>query len=295
MAPVPWKVSLHGGHTGEFCEHASGTLRQSLEAAVRAGFRAYGVSEHAPRAAGRFLYASERAKGYTVDRLEREFEAYAAESRRLQAEFSGRLAVLRGFESEAVPEGRYADLMLGYRRRHGFDYVVGSVHHVGGISIDESPDLHRAAVEACGGLEPFFERYYGLVREMIEALRPEIVAHLDLPKLHAPAAADLGTERIRRAAERAIGAARECGCVLDLNTAGWRKRLGEPYPAPWLVRMAAEQGVGFCFGDDSHGHAQVGSGIERAREYLLENGVETVTILERDGAALARRVVPLAS
>ena len=44
-----WKTSLHGGHSGEFCEHASATLRELLEAAVEFGFDTFGVSEHAPR------------------------------------------------------------------------------------------------------------------------------------------------------------------------------------------------------------------------------------------------------
>ncbi len=276
MTPVPWKVSLHGGHSGEFCEHAKGTLRETLEAAVAAGFGTYGISEHAPRSEPRFLYESERAKGYTVERLEREFDDYAAASRLLQAEFGDRLAVLRGFEAEVVPVGRYGDLMRDLRARHGFDYVVGSVHHVAELSIDESPGMYSAAVEACGGLEALLVRYYGLVREMVEDIRPEVVAHLDLPRLFAPAGAELSTRRIREAAESAIEAARAGGCILDLNTAAWRKGLPEPYPAAWLVRMAAEAGVPFCFGDDSHDASQVGSGILRAREYLLRNGVSTV-------------------
>ena len=293
MTPIPWKVSLHGGHSGEFCEHAEGTLRETLEAAASSGFPVYGVSEHAPRAEPRFLYASERAKGYTVERLERDFDDYAEESRRLQAEFAGRLAVLRGFEAEAVPSGRYGDLMGEIRERHEFDYVVGSVHHVGEISIDESPDRWGAAVEACGGLEPFFERYYGLVRDMIEEIRPEVVGHLDLPKLHAPAGTDIATRRIRAAAAGAIEAARSNASILDLNTAGWRKGLPEPYPSPWLVRLAQEAGVPFCFGDDSHRRSQVGFGIERARDYLLENGIGSVTVLEPRGTAVIRREIPL--
>lgn len=293
MTPVAWKVSLHGGHSGEFCEHAEGTLRETLVAAAEAGFRVYGLSEHAPRAVPRFLYASERAKGYTVERLEREFEDYAEQSLRLQAEFAGTLEVLRGFESEAVPSRRYGDLMRAVRERHGFEYVVGSVHHVEEISIDESPELYRSAVEACGGLEPFFERYYRSVREMIEEIRPEVVGHIDLPKLHAPSGADIETVRIREAAEGAIEAARSCGSILDLNTAAWRKGLREPYPSPWLVRVAREAGVPFCFGDDSHRPSQVGFGLDRARDYLLSNGVESVTILEPSGGATLRRRVPL--
>ena len=295
MTPIPWKVSLHGGHSGQFCEHAEGTLREILEAAARAGFAVYGISEHAPRPEPRFLYASERAKGYSVERLEREFDDYARQSRRLQAEFDGKLAVLRGFETEAVPSRRYGSLMREFRERHGFDYVVGSVHHVEEISIDESPALYRVAVEACGGVEPFFETYFRLVREMIEEIRPEVVGHIDLPRLHAPAGADIKTARIREAAEAAIEAARCCGSILDLNTAAWRKGLKEPYPSPWLIRLAREAGVPFCFGDDSHRPSQVGFGLDRARDYLLSNGVKTVTILEPGGGETVRREVRIQS
>jgi len=58
-----WKASLHGGHSGEFCDHAGGTLREMVEAAVAFGYRTFGVSEHAPRYEPRFLYAEERALG----------------------------------------------------------------------------------------------------------------------------------------------------------------------------------------------------------------------------------------
>ena len=293
MRPAPWRVSLHGGHSGEFCEHATGTLRGILEAAVAGGFSTFGVSEHAPRTEPRFLYESERAKGYSVKRLQREFDAYSEASRRLQEEFRGRLSVLRGFEAEVVPASDYAETMRAIRSQHDFDYTVGSVHHVAEISIDESAALYQAAVDTCGGLEPFLVRYYGLVCDMIEQLRPEIVGHLDLPKLYAPAGADLASPKVRRAAEEAIDAARNRNCILDLNTASWRKGLDEPYPAPWLVRRAAETGVPFCFGDDSHSAAQVGFGIERARQYLLDNGIDSVTCLALRGRRVMRRLIPL--
>ena len=293
MDPGLWMASLHGGHCGEFCEHARGTLRGALDAAVEAGFRIYGLSEHAPRYEQHHIYDSERAKGYTLERLQLEFERYAEESRRMQRLFEGRLSVLRGFEAEVVPSDRYAELMQDLRSRHAFDYMVGSVHHVAGISIDESPRQFGAAVDACGGLEPVAVRYYETVRQMIEDLRPEVVGHFDLLKLHAPAGTDLATPRIRRAAEKALAAALDGGCILDLNTAGWRKGLGEPYPGPWIVQAATAAGIPFCFGDDSHDPSEVGYGIERARQYLLSNGVSSVTVLESSGRTLARRAVLL--
>ena len=286
-------VSLHGGHSGEFCEHASGTLREIIDAAVAAGLSTYGVTEHAPRSGDRFLYDSERAKGYEVERLHREFEAYSRESSRLQRQARASLELLRGFETEAVPTSSYVESMLALRREHKFDYVVGSVHHICDIPIDETPQHFREAVAACNGLEPLMERYFRLVEEMIRSVRPEIVGHLDLPKLHAPRGADLCTPRIRRAAEAAVEAAKSHSCIVDLNTAGWRKGLPEPFPSPWLVRLAAEAGVHFCFGDDSHAPSQVGYGLGRARQYLLDHGVNSITVLRLGQGGLERRQVPL--
>ena len=91
----------------------------------------------------------------------------------------------------------------------------------------------------------------------------------------------------------ALEAARDCNAILDINTAGYRKGLGMPYPAPWLLEAASRMGIGVCFGDDSHGIAQVGSGIDEARNYLLENGIDHVTVLTREDGAVVRKRLPL--
>jgi histidinol-phosphatase (PHP family) len=295
MPSQPWKVSLHGGHSGEFCEHAKETLRQVLEAASAAGYHTFGVSEHAPRSQDRFLYATEREKGYDLGRLSREFEAYAAAVRQLAREFEGRLDVLCGFEAEVIPTATYRQEMLGHRQRFGFDYMVGSVHYVDEISIDGLPPEFERALAGRGGLEALAVAYYQGVGAMVEALRPEVVGHFDLIRLNAGPEARLDTPPIRQAAVEALEAVRDANAILDLNTAGYRKGLGTPYPAPWLVETAHSMDIGFCFGDDSHGPAQVGQGIDEARRYLLENGVPDVTVLTRRDGAIARKRVPLAA
>lgn len=293
-----WKVSLHGGHSGEFCEHARGSLRETIEAAVAAGYRTFGVSEHAPRSEERFLYDSEREKGYNAARLQQDFAAYAAEVRRLAAAYAGRITVLCAFETEVVPAAGYRQAMPALQRRYAFDYMVGSVHHVHEIPIDAAQEDFDAAVEACGGLEALCAAYYEQVAEMIAALRPQVVGHLDLIRRNAPRGGALETPKIRKAADRALEAARACGAILDLNTAGRRKGLSAPYPAPRLVRRAAAMGIPFCFGDDSHGPDEVGGGIDAARAYLLENGVASIDVLARGASSAAdggvrRETVPL--
>ncbi|NUM56571.1 MAG: histidinol-phosphatase [Candidatus Hydrogenedentes bacterium] len=290
---APWKVSLHGGHSGEFCDHATGTLREVIEAAIAGGFEIYGISEHAPRHGERYRYANERDKGWTLEKILADFEAYGEAIFRLAKEYADRITILRGYEIEVVPHDRYAEIMLDYRKRFRFDYMVGSVHYLHDISIDSSVEEFERVMEIAGGLEALAVEYYAAVSGMIEALEPEVVGHLDLVRKNGHLFGPLDTPAIRKAAERALEVAKAHDCILDLNTAGWRKGLDSPYPAPWLLQRANEMGVPFCFGDDSHGPELVGAGIPEAREYLFRNGVTAVTVLDRRGESVERRRVAL--
>lgn len=305
-----WKVSLHGGHSGEFCDHAEGTLREILDAAVAFGYRAFGVSEHAPRLGAQYLYDRERELGWTVAKIESDFARYQTLLSELAAEYADRLTILRGFEAEVVPDD-YARIMRGYREavspdgRPAFDYMVGSVHFIHGHSIDGPRVLFEQALASRGGLEPLAVEYYHQVAAMIEALRPDVVGHFDLIKLNvirygAQAGYDpaqLQSPAVCASALGALEAAQAHNCILDLNTAGWRKGLGEPYPGSAFVALADSMGIPFCFGDDSHRVSEVGAGITQARQYLLDLGVSTITALGRDGKDVdtptLRRIITL--
>lgn len=288
-----WKVSLHGGHSGDFCDHARGSLREILEKAVLAGYHTFGVSEHVPRVEERFLYAEEVKMGWGLEKLEENFKEYTASMEKLVGEFSGEIIVLKGFEAEVIPDRNYPELMAGYREAGNFDYMVGSVHYVGEILIDGPIPLFERAIEDEGGLEKLALRYYEGVARMVENLRPEVVGHLDLIRKLGHRYGPVDTPMIRKGAEEALSVIRDQGCILDLNTAGYRKGLKTPYPEPWLVKLAHEKGIGFCFGDDSHSPEDVGAGVEEAREYLLDLGVKSVTVLTRERGAVVNKVVGL--
>jgi len=135
--------------------------------------------------------------------------------------------------------------------------------------------------------------YYETVADMVRALTPEVVGHIDVIRKNAPSDAELDTPAIRHAARKALEAVKDAGAILDLNSAGYRKGLDTPYPAPWLVREAHAMGIPFCFGEDSHSVGDVGAGIEDARRYLLANGVTGITALNRRGGEVVREAVPL--
>ena len=291
MKKIPWMVSLHGGHSGEFCDHATGTLREVVEAAIAAGFHTYGISEHAPRTQRRFLYAEEVEQGWSVSTLETFFDAYAAELAALSLEFSDQITLLRGFEAEVVPKDAYVKETARWRQRMDAEFVVGSVHFVDEIQIDGPIDEFESAIASSGGLVSLATRYYETVKEMIVQLRPNVVGHFDLIKKNGTRFGAVDTPEVREAAGAALAAAKEHGCILDLNTAGYRKGLGCPYPAQWVVEIAERLGLSFCFGDDSHGPHQVGLDIEEGRRYLLSEGVGHIAYLTRGerGALVTER------
>ena len=306
-----WKVSLHGGHSGDYCDHAEGRLRDLLDAAVAFGYHTFGVSEHVPRFGAQYLYDKEKEMGWTVEKIAADFARYTRDLQLLVKEYADRIVILRGFEAEVVPSDTYADIMRGFRDqklpdgRPAFDYFVGSVHFINGHSIDGPREQFENAIASCGSLEKLVMAYYAQMKMMAATLRPHIVAHFDLIKLNVLRHAGepgyavdvLQSREVNTLAQEALEAVRDCNAILDLNTAGWRKGLGEPYPAPLWVKRAQEMGIPFCFGDDSHRVSQVGAGIEEARQYLLGLGVETVTVLTREGdfanGPVVRRVVSL--
>jgi histidinol-phosphatase (PHP family) len=263
-----------------------------LEAALAQGMRKYGLSNHAPPADARFLYDDEREAGLDLPRRFAQFEAYAALSAAAVADYAGRLEVLRGFEAEVVPTASYVADKQALRQQYGFEYIVGSVHFVDELPIDVSRELFDQAVTRLGGLERLLVRYYEQLTAMVEGLRPEVIGHFDLPRLMSEGDPAHEARSVAAAAQTALETIAGAGSLLEVNTAGYRKGLRGPYPAPWVVVRATELGIALTFSDDSHDVSQVGANLELARTYLLESGVRSIGALGRasDGSIVRREI-----
>jgi histidinol-phosphatase (PHP family) len=289
----PWKISLHGGHSGDFCAHGTDTLRGMLDAAVAFGYTTFGVTAHSQARDAKFLYKEEVEAGSGVGDMAENFRKYASTCTDLIDEYSSQLEVLLGAEIEVVPESTFAVDAVALKRDHKLDYLVGSVHWVDELPFDTNQDDFDKAVANRGGLEPFLLRYYELVGRMIVEIEPEVVGHLDLPRLFSEGAPELESAAVGVAVARVLENILAAGTIIDLNVGALSKPLALPYPAPWIVGMASEMGVPFCFGDDSHSIAQVGAGIAEGRDYLLGLGVDSITRLTRKNGDIVKEIVLL--
>lgn len=264
-------VSVHGGHSGEFCGHAEDTLADVVQAYIDRGFRWVCLTEHMTPPDSRLIPADETLD---LDALRLRFGRYFAEARRLQAERAEEIDIYVGFETEGC---------RGYRRtvqaaidEFSPDMIVGSLHHVANVPFDYSEQEYERAVRHAGGIVELYCAYFDRQLELIDAFRPSVVGHFDLVRVFdGDYQVRWQVAAIRDRVRRNLARIAEENLILDFNVRALAKGQREPYlSAPWL-RRAVELGIPLVPGDDSHGVATVGLNVERGIEILKAAGATT--------------------
>lgn len=251
------KFDLHTHHVR--CGHANGTIEDYIIAGMEAGLQAIGISDHSP-----YFYHELDQPSPGIAMARSDFANYIEEVLRLKRKYEGKIEVLLGMESDFYPE--HADV---YRKAYAnvpFDYLIGSVHQVGGVSIfnrnrwkglDEQ--RHIEAKEA----------YYDLIKQSARSGMFDILGHIDAMKGYYPAFSDIPAAAAIDDTLRTIG---ECGVSIEINTSGSTKDVGGWYPSDAILERALHFGVNVTFGSDAHIPSRVGDEFELVRERLKEIG-----------------------
>ncbi len=252
-------------HTAR-CRHAVGSAADYLAAARRRGIAVLAFTEHLPlpdEVLARDPYAAEYAMPLA------ELPAYVEEVLALKASSAacGGPEVLLGIEVDLHPgnESFVRSLLEGYP----FDVVLGSVHYVDGWAFD---DPERRDGYETWDIDELWERYLTDLAHVARSGLVDVLAHVDLVKKfgYLP-------QRDPRPLYTAFArAAADAGVVVEVNTAGLRKPCGELYPGQALLRELTQGGVRFTIGSDAHDPADVGAGIDEARQALADAGVTSV-------------------
>lgn len=260
-------VSVHGGHSSEFCHHASDPLKEIIEAYIEKGFAWVGITEHMPPLSDRFLYPDEKAAGLDAQKIYRQFVRYFAKCRELQQKYRSQIEIYVGFETETY-SGSTAFIRKLIQRFHP-DYIVGSVHHVNDCGFDHAQEQYQALAHTLGGMDALYCRYFDLQYEMLTALKPAVIGHFDLIRIFDPAyRTRLQKPAIQERIYRNLKCIKTFDGILDFNTRALYKGADEPYVSRSILERAIELDIAVTPGDDSHSLDTVGFRVKKATGIL---------------------------
>lgn len=273
-------ISLHGGHSGQFCNHAKDRLEDIIQAYIQKGFPQVGISEHIPPLEDAFLFPEEVEAGLTAKDIRERFLGYFKTLDRLKEAYGSEIRIFRGMETEVWPG--YEDQVRDLLQTFGPDYIVGSVHHLRGKCFDYSQEVYDSLAEECGGIQAMYAQYFDCQQEMIQTLKPFVVGHFDLIRIYDPGyEARMREPEIRKKILRNLELIKNLGLTMDLNLRPLARGEKEPYPTRSILEQIRAMGIPMIPGDDSHGSAQAGNYVPEAVALLQSMGFDTRWPLER--------------
>lgn len=269
----PLLVSVHGGHSGQFCTHAKDSLEVVVAEYISKGFDWVGITEHMPAVDDLFVYPDEKEAGLNAEAMQKRFSRYFETANRLRDQHAGQIELLVGLETEYYSGSKESIASL-VQTCHP-DYLVGSLHHVGNMEIDYSQSKYLEAANALGGIDQLYCRYFDEQHDMILSIKPSVVGHFDLIRIFdADYQARLGTPAIWRKVLRNLDLIKKLDLILDFNLAGYNKQAAEPYPTREVLIAALDRGIAIVPGDDSHGVATVGQHMSKGLQLLSDLGAD---------------------
>ena len=150
-----------------------------------------------------------------------------------------------------------------------FDYVIGSVHEISGWAFDypEEEVNHRQKDP-----DKMYEDYFDLVARAASSGLFTTIGHFDLIKIFGVRPE---TDILTLAAQ-ALDRVQENGLVMELNTAGRYKPVGEYYPEMKIIKEAKRRGIPMTLGSDAHKAEDLGRDIISAAQSLKDLGIKQV-------------------
>ncbi len=249
------RIDIHN-HTTR-CNHAEGTVDEYIQKAIELGIDIYGFSEHAPMDFDpNYRLAFEEMQAYTDDILN------------AKERYKNDINILFGYEVDYLP-GHMDDRVL----QATVDYLIGSVHFIDKWSFD-NPEFIAGWKNK--DIDEIWKAYFEATEAMARSGKFDIVGHLDLIKVFK----FLPKKDVRILAKDALHAIKRSNMVLEVNTAGLRKPIGELYPSRALLEEAYMLDIPITFSSDAHSVEQVGFSYDLATALVKEIGYTKAATFE---------------
>ncbi len=216
-------------HTHTYrCSHATGTEREYIEAAISAGIKIMGFSDHIP-----FKFPDGEEYFYRVPMAQA--REYIDTINSLKEEYKGQIELHVGFEVEYYPE--HFEEMVRAAHRWGAEYLILGQHSVG-----KHPNIHWSTMKTSN--EELLKEYVQCIVLGIKSRVFTYVAHPDI--MNFTGDEKLYDEEMRKICKES----KECGVPLEINFLGIRDMRN--YPCEKFWKIAGEENSPVVFGLDAH-------------------------------------------
>ena len=187
--------------------------------------------------------------------LERDLDLYIEKIDQAAVE-NPSVTIRKSLEIDFVPG--YEEWMRDLAKRFKWDYLIVSVHYLGGKWSFDHPN-HRDSWSG-RDVNAAWAEYYELLRQSAALGVFDIIGHCDLIKVFGDKPSGDCAAMWRPFLEEV----KRQDIAIEINTNGLNKPCGEMYPSPALLEMAGEIGVGLTFGSDAHRPGRVGEQFDQA-------------------------------
>ncbi len=265
-------------------EYPRGHIESYVEEATRRGVQELGFTEHLYRCVESREVLGPWWEREPDLRLARHTQGLVAADRDLSldryvsavegAKDRG-LPVLLGLEVDFFPEtiGAVLELLDPYP----WDFLIGSVHWIGGWAIDSSGAGYEWDER---GIQRGYDQYFALETQLAASGAVDVLAHVDLVKKYGHRLPDEPLHHY----EAVIAAAASSGTAVEVSSQGLRKPAGEVYPSPVFLEMFHEAGVPITLASDGHVPHEAAWGHDAVVEAARQAGyVERLQFRKRVG------------
>ncbi len=245
-------VDLHN-HT-PLCNHAEGSIEEYIQSAIKAGIKIFGFSDHAP------MDFDPKYRMKFSDMQDYEAEVLIAKEK-----YKKEIQILLGYEVDYLP-GHMDKRVLNA----DVDYLIGSVHFLEGWGFDNPEFIGKWEEQ---NIDEIWQKYFDTIEDMAKSKLFDIVGHFDLIKVFK----FMPKGSIVDMARDALLSIKKADMVLELNVAGYRKKVEEPYPSKDLLEMAFELNIPITFASDAHSPKQINMYEDKIVKLAKEVGYSEVT------------------
>ena len=210
------------------CNHAQGTEREYIEAAIQSGIKILGFSDHSP-------YCFKDGYKSRIRMTPEQLSEYIRTLEGLREEYKGQIELHIGLEAEYFP-GLFPDL-LALLEEHPVEYLILGQHRLG----DGVGEFYCGTENTD---ESLLSRYCDQCMEAMNTGLFTYIAHPDIFNY-------VGDDAVYcRHMSELCREANRCQMPVEVNFAGLRE--GIWYPNPLFWEIAAEEGCTAIFGIDAH-------------------------------------------